>query len=207
MRPRSPDTTFALIAPGLLILVALVQLVRAHAWDLQPWKGGGFGMFAVVEDRFLRAHLVSDDREVVVGVGDLDFGMSNHTEVTFVPSRAALTTIADRIAAQAWVLDATAEPAERAAAIPDSARARIYRKDYLRRLHGELPLPDSLARYRPRVVPHLARPYVTGDPDSLRIDFNAVRVELWRLNYDGTTSRVTAEPMLAVTIPHTPTDG
>lgn len=206
MTTRSPDTTFALIAPGLLILVALVQLVRAHAWDLQPWKGGGFGMFAVVEDRFLRAYLVSDKGDILVGVGDLDFGKSNLTEVTFVPSRASLTGIADHIATRSWTMETTTEHTKQALALPDSLQARVYKEDFLRRIHGERPFPDSLARYRPHMLPRLARPRVASDA-APRVDFDAVRVELWRLSYDGTAHRVTGELMLEVTTPHTPSGG
>lgn len=48
----------ALIAPAILVGVALLQLYLTHSHDLSPWKGGGFGMFASVdrvEHRTVRA--------------------------------------------------------------------------------------------------------------------------------------------------------
>jgi hypothetical protein len=36
----------ALIAPALLVALALAQITGWLAFSLSPWKGGGFGMFA-----------------------------------------------------------------------------------------------------------------------------------------------------------------
>jgi hypothetical protein len=36
----------ALLPAGLLLAVALTQVVLVRVGDLSPWKGGGFGMFA-----------------------------------------------------------------------------------------------------------------------------------------------------------------
>jgi len=36
----------ALVAPALLAALALAQIAGWLAFDLSPWKGGGFGMFA-----------------------------------------------------------------------------------------------------------------------------------------------------------------
>ena len=39
-------TRRALVAPGLLLGLALAQLAGFAGFGLSPWKGGGFGMFA-----------------------------------------------------------------------------------------------------------------------------------------------------------------
>jgi hypothetical protein len=39
----------AAVAPVLLALVATFQLWLAHARDLTPWCGGGFGMFSTID--------------------------------------------------------------------------------------------------------------------------------------------------------------
>lgn len=36
-------------APGLLLAIAMAQVVLARSRDLSPWKGGGFGMFSTVD--------------------------------------------------------------------------------------------------------------------------------------------------------------
>jgi hypothetical protein len=39
----------ALVAPGLLVGLALAQIAAFAAFDLSPWKGGGFGMFSTLD--------------------------------------------------------------------------------------------------------------------------------------------------------------
>jgi hypothetical protein len=41
-----PGRRRALVAPGLLLGLALAQIAGWAAYGLTPWKGGGFGMFA-----------------------------------------------------------------------------------------------------------------------------------------------------------------
>ncbi len=54
MRSRL-DSGIAWTMPVVLIVVALHQVALAHARDLTPWKGGGFGMFASVDRLNYRA--------------------------------------------------------------------------------------------------------------------------------------------------------
>ena len=52
---------------ALLVLVALVQITLAHTANLDPWKGGGFGMFSTADRigaRQLRATALAGPREV-----------------------------------------------------------------------------------------------------------------------------------------------
>ncbi len=45
------------LAPALLVAIALHQIALAHAVDLSPWKGGGYGMFSTTDHggaRFVR---------------------------------------------------------------------------------------------------------------------------------------------------------
>jgi hypothetical protein len=42
------------LAPALLIAVALQQIALASLQDLNPWKGGGFGMFSTTDRGGLR---------------------------------------------------------------------------------------------------------------------------------------------------------
>jgi hypothetical protein len=45
--PRAPRR--ALLAPALLVALALAQLAAWQCAALSPWKGGGFGMFATTD--------------------------------------------------------------------------------------------------------------------------------------------------------------
>jgi hypothetical protein len=61
----------AAVAPVLLGVVAAVQLWLAHAHDLSPWCGGGFGMFSTVDGwgaRHLHAWLRGDGWRREVGI-------------------------------------------------------------------------------------------------------------------------------------------
>jgi len=65
----------AWIAPGLLIVVATVQLALALTSELTPWKGGGFGMFATVDEpgnRVLEVRVRLDEHTRRVVLDDLD---------------------------------------------------------------------------------------------------------------------------------------
>lgn len=51
------DRAAVLIAPAILVVVALVQIVRARTLDQSSWAGVGFGMFATIDNhgsRFVR---------------------------------------------------------------------------------------------------------------------------------------------------------
>ncbi len=52
---------------AFLVLVALLQITLSFTADLDPWKGGGFGMFSTLDriaSRQLRASMLADSRWV-----------------------------------------------------------------------------------------------------------------------------------------------
>jgi hypothetical protein len=68
-----PGTRRALVAPGLLLALALAQIAGWAAYGLTPWKGGGFGMFATNDHGgFRRVHVIERvaEGERVVPVPD-----------------------------------------------------------------------------------------------------------------------------------------
>ena len=74
MRLRLPDRLLSSLAPGLLVLVACVQLTLVRTSDLTAWKGGGFGMFSTYDaptSRALRLVLLTEEGEAVVAFPDL----------------------------------------------------------------------------------------------------------------------------------------
>lgn len=48
-------------APALLTLIALIQLFQVELTHLSPWKGGGFGMFAVIAQRSLTCEIIDQE--------------------------------------------------------------------------------------------------------------------------------------------------
>jgi len=64
---RSLPERLAPLVPGLLLIfVALNQLHLARTQDLDPWKGGGFGMFATSQTRHTHVFAIESggEREV-----------------------------------------------------------------------------------------------------------------------------------------------
>ncbi|MEE2775869.1 MAG: hypothetical protein VYE73_03785 [Acidobacteriota bacterium] len=51
------------LAPAVLVVVALNQIVLTHRTDLSPWKGGGFGMFSAIRAHQTRAYLFTPNGE------------------------------------------------------------------------------------------------------------------------------------------------
>ena len=56
------------LAAILLISVAGIQIARSQLGGLARWKGGGFGMFSAIEERFIRAEVTVGAR-TAPGVG------------------------------------------------------------------------------------------------------------------------------------------
>lgn len=59
------------LAPSILLLIALFQLIQAGTRGLSPWKGGGFGMFSTVESpssRVVKAYLGTPQGRIPVQI-------------------------------------------------------------------------------------------------------------------------------------------
>jgi hypothetical protein len=89
-----------LLAPALLVLVALAQITLAFALDLSPWLGGGFGMFATIESRSER-HLVAfaDSPGLMRELAIPERLEDAAARVRALPTRDRLRELAARIAA------------------------------------------------------------------------------------------------------------
>lgn len=90
------------LAPALLLAVALHQMVLACTESLNPWKGGGFGMFATSDRgglRDVRAFLRTPQGEEPLPVpADLE-GL--RLRVRDLPSDAALRALGRELLARA----------------------------------------------------------------------------------------------------------
>ena len=128
-----------LIPPALLVAVALNQLRLVHTDDLDPWKGGGFGMFSTSEGssaRHTHVFISESGREFEFDLpDDLE---ETEDRVLVLPSEAWLAAFASEIADSA----ATETPALTAVRIevwqtrldpveltPRSERMRDYRTE------------------------------------------------------------------------------
>lgn len=96
------------LAPGVLVVVAVIQAVLTQTQDLTPWKGGGFGMFASVdrvEHRAVRLYLETEDGQVLA-VPSLSAGepavRDLAARVQALPSDGAVGALAAEMASLDW---------------------------------------------------------------------------------------------------------
>jgi hypothetical protein len=87
------------VAPTLLALVALTQIVLVHTTELTAWKGGGFGMFSTSEGssaRHTHVFLSASDREIEFDLpDDLE---DTEDRLLVLPSEAWLEKFASEVA-------------------------------------------------------------------------------------------------------------
>jgi hypothetical protein len=91
----------SLVAPGLLLALALAQIAAFYAVGLSPWKGGGFGMFASNDHGAFRSVRVierSDTRERALAVPEDLERLRRH--VREVPRVANLRRLAEALRAR-----------------------------------------------------------------------------------------------------------
>lgn len=204
--PPPPDgqvgSSFAFIAPGLLIVVALFQLYRAHTVDLRPWKGGGFGMFSSVDDRFLRFYLVSDTAEALVDHRDLDIDRKTRTRLRNAPDRLLLADLASRAFARDWVADeAVGVPPGTDEVEPFSLADETVVASSEGTDDSAEPTAGMPNEAQTGPAPVWARPATEEDTDRLLFGFDHVRAELWKVIYDAENGTVGAVPIARVVVP------
>lgn len=88
-----------LVAPALLVAVALHQLWLVQTRDLSPWLGGGFGMFSTIDSRSERHLSALADSPGLVRELDLPDRLRGRSErVRALPTAARLRELAAAIA-------------------------------------------------------------------------------------------------------------
>ena len=181
---------FVLLVPALLTLVAVRQIYLARTQDLTFWKGGGFGMFSSVDplrNRILRSYLITKNGEFLVSnyqAGDIEYLASCATSL---PNDKNLTRLARSIAAKKWVLHA----------------GRV------RRAPGGLPLNDSASMNPPESMQSdddanldfSLPPDQPSRETSTSIALSAIRLEVWRIRFEQSTSRIIPVKLREMSIP------
>ena len=86
---------------GLLIAVAVMQIVLARTANLSPWKGGGFGMFASTDGtagRFVRLYVKAAERSEEVAIQPSFEHAASRAQL--FPSAAMMIRLANAVAAR-----------------------------------------------------------------------------------------------------------
>lgn len=213
---RHPVFTYA--APGLLVLIACLQLWRAHTQNLTPWKGGGFGMFSTVDDpgkRILRTYLITPEGEALALYGTLSV---QTLRVKSMPDTETLEQVARDAAADTWVIYPFEEVLDEIASMPEGLkdylartpamerRRRISRRERLLARTDSLEAsPDSaliaidtsaVESYPALIAFAQPRPRPPGVAEP---DIEHVRVEVWAMRYDQEGHRAAPELLHQVT--------
>lgn len=112
LKIRFPSTTENMfkkilknLVPILLCLIALSQIYMVFTKNLTPWKGGGFGMFAMIdrmENRPVHITLSSFGEEFIVNPKDLLRG-DDYYRVKSRPDTEILDRLATKILNRKWV--------------------------------------------------------------------------------------------------------
>ena len=171
------------LVPTILLLIALLQLYLAQTANLSPWKGGGFGMFAAVDApsmRVLAAEGLDQDGQLI-RLDALDtLDGSTHRRILSLPRQVHLEQIASQLLSEKFV--------------PKNIQRRsTFEK--LRRENPKLALQVSEILLKNQPLYRLKTP---EDPilldDSVKT-LKAIRLQWWRLRFDGTKNRLWAEPL------------
>lgn len=140
MKAERRRTAAKLAVPLLLVAVASVHLYFGQTGPLNPWVGGGFGMFASVDRRESRAIRASADvgsRQVALDVagwvGTSERHARLHDRVLALPSEEALARLAAELREQRWnveggVFDDVDD--HRALPAANSISISVWRVDY-----------------------------------------------------------------------------
>lgn len=191
-----------LIAPGLLVLVACVQMALVRTHDLTPWKGGGFGMFSTLDSpvtRALRVVLLTEEGEAVVALPNLNV---RKERLLNMPDEGVLSGLAAHAARDEWVVYTYDELREMRGDLPDEFRRQIARIEAARReaarseaAGGDRQHEDSTLAVPGANPALIAFPYARR---SLRIEGErpavlGARTEVWRLLFDAESDRLHAE--------------
>jgi hypothetical protein len=215
MRPVASLTAWrCYAAPLLLIAVAICQRVLMHCYQLDPWKGGGFGMFSAASSHSLRqmtVTLIGEEGEefrfppaavesrIPLG-GDMDL---IKCRLLTMPRPAALQSLADRLAAEEWV---RVRPSSLKTPVSESS---VSKSDVASPLGTDAtdgasdPLPDTakaaaivadeLASEQPvDKVYYRMKKDVEQEEDVLFASYQprAIKVEIWQYRWDAPKNKL-----------------
>ncbi len=168
---------------SILLLVALTQVILASQTTLSPWKGGGFGMFAVVDAPGMRIldgfGTLPDGQEVRLDVfGSLKPGLTLRRQS--LPNPEELAPMAHGLLTRQWV--------------PVTLQDRAA----LARIRSDNPGIDLPAELLLRQDAPLYRVLTRDDPaagDLPPVNFRAIRLRWWKLVWDPQTHQLTTTPI------------
>ena len=177
------------LAPAVLSALALLQLFFGQFHNLTPWKGGGFGMFSTPDGpsaRVVRVYLETDDREIPARMPGWIRNQEKFTRS--FPAKWRLRSITEEMAAAHWhyVPDKgySAKGVRVGPGSPDEPKKRKRARE-----------KEDVSAEEAAAYPPVSSRKANEEPreDRVQIEPKAVRVEVWRRTYDGSTDMLSLE--------------
>ena len=184
------DRFYLYLSPFLLLTIASIQFYSALAYELTPWKGGGFGMFSTVDaldTRFLKIFLITPNGALPADVPEnLE---QDKTRIQSLPTQSRIEALAEAMACGAWIY------------------RDVRRREILAEVTGDPRSDASSPAAKPTGKPREGRQL---EPDEVAhssaeiVEFSAIRVEFWRYRFDPGDATLRAGKVLEVTRPRMP---
>ena len=187
------------LAPGLLVLVACIQLALVRTHDLTAWKGGGFGMFSTLDSpvaRTLRVVLLTTEGEALVLFPSVEV---RRARLLNMPDTELLTDLAAQTVREDWLVYTRDQLVEIESELSEEIRRQLARTERDRR---EALAEDSTAAL-PEPYPRLvafsrARRLVRFE--DVGAEVVGARAEVWRFRFDTDEDRLHAEVVNSATV-------
>ena len=172
------------LVPGLLVFVALLQMFLAHTQNLTPWKGGGFGMFSVVDApgmRFLNVQALDQEGTPILIETSAFLDPQRKRFIQSIPTQRQLHQLTSELMAQSYI---------------PTGNPTLSAVQNFSRQNPELPIPSSMQNQGEWQVFRVKKATDPDLPNDQPRKLKAIRVQLWRVRFDANSHRVYSEPML-----------
>lgn len=97
------------LTPLLLFCIAGTQIFLVFTYNLTPWKGGGFGMFAYIDRMNHRpVHLtITNSQGHFIANPSLLIGNKGISQIQSLPTKARIKDLAELALKTNWIIDST----------------------------------------------------------------------------------------------------
>ena len=180
---ETPRSSYFLV-PALLVFIAVFQMYLAHFQELSPWKGGGFGMFSVVDSpgmRFLNVQALDQNGNPILIETDSLMTSQRKKFLQSIPSNRELKHLADALMEEEY--------------LPTGSPALSAIQSFSRQ-NPEIAIPSSLSGQEDWPVYRVKKATDPEIPGEHALRLKALRVGFWRIRFDARTHRVFSEPLL-----------
>jgi len=169
------------LAPGILVGIALFQIILTFAVDLTPWKGGGFGMFSTIDGpdmRLIWCEGTTLDGESILIDAPLAVSEDEESGMQAIPKQRALFKLGHMLMGMEFV--------------PDTAGDRAVAT----KLREENPEVDFGFGMGDDLSQGFYRPMRSSDPeDDSIVELDSVRLRWWKVVYDSENNLIRTEPL------------